>query len=142
MKGISACPAQDHSRGRTANGSSRAQFKGESRLCPGDPIYFRGDRQCLHNSKPGKSAGHDQVQPEHLKYGGATLSLWIKQVANAIIELESVPQSLKLGIVTPSVQGRWQRSFRHQQLPWHHGITSPSQSVGVSDPWMAEWCAG
>ena len=96
----------------------------------------------LHNSKPGKSAGHDQVQPEHLKYGGAALSLWIKQVANAIIELESVPQSLKLGIVTPSVQGRWQRSFRHQQLPWHHGITSPSQSVGVSDPWMAEWCAG
>ena len=38
----------------------------------------------------------------------------------------------------PSVQGQWQGSFRHQQLPWHHGITSPSQSVRISDPRTAE----
>ena len=54
----------------------------------------------LRNLKLGKSAGYDQVQPEHLKYGGPALYIWIKQVANAMIELECVPESLKVGIVT------------------------------------------
>ena len=52
-----------------------------------------------------KSAGYDQVQPEHLKCGG-TRSLYLDQTsANAIIELECVPQSLKLGIVKPLYKG-------------------------------------
>ena len=59
----------------------------------------------IRNMKPGKSAGHDQVQPEHLKYGCTVLSLWIKQMVNAIIEFESVPVSLKLGIITPLYKG-------------------------------------
>ena len=49
-----------------------------------------------------KTCRTHQIQPEHLKYGGAALSFWISQVAN---ELESVPQSLKLGIVTPLYKG-------------------------------------
>ena len=56
----------------------------------------------LHNLKLGKAAVYDQVQPEHLKYGGAALSIWIKQVANAIIELESIPKARNSD---PSVQG-------------------------------------
>ena len=59
----------------------------------------------LRNLKLGKSAGYDQVQPEHLKYGGPALYIWIKHVANAIIELECVPESLKVGIVTPLYKG-------------------------------------
>ena len=55
--------------------------------------------------KSGKSAGHDLLQPEHLKHGGEALKIWIQQVCNAIVELESVPNSLKLGIVTPIYKG-------------------------------------
>ena len=54
--------------------------------------------------KSGKSAGHDLLQPEHLKHGGEALKIWIQQVCNAIVEL-SVPNSLKLGIVTPIYKG-------------------------------------
>ena len=44
-------------------------------------------------------------QPEHLKHSGEVLKIWIQQVCNAIVELESVPNSLKLGIVTPIYKG-------------------------------------
>ena len=55
--------------------------------------------------KPGKSAGHDMIDPEHIKYGGEILQIWIQQVCNAIVELEHVPESLKLCIVTPLYKG-------------------------------------
>ena len=45
------------------------------------------------------------LQPEHLKHGGEVLKIWIQQVCNAVVELESVPDSLKLGIVTPIYKG-------------------------------------
>ena len=69
------------------------------------PFTSEEIESVLRNLKLGKSAGYDQVQPEHLKYGGPTLYIWIKQVANAIIELECVPESLKVGIVTPLYKG-------------------------------------
>ena len=53
----------------------------------------------------GKSAGHDKFQPVHLKYGGEALNIWIQQICNAIVELESVPDSLKLGLVAPIYKG-------------------------------------
>ena len=33
----------------------------------------------LRKLKPGKSAGHDLLQPEHLKHGGEVLKFWIQQ---------------------------------------------------------------
>ena len=69
------------------------------------PFTSEEIESLLHNLKLGKSAGYDQVQPEHLKYSGPTFYIWIKQVANAIIELEYVPESLKVGIVTPLHKG-------------------------------------
>ena len=60
---------------------------------------------ALKRLKPGKSAGHDMIDPEHIKYGGEILKIWIQQVCNAIVELEHVPESLKLGIVTPIYKG-------------------------------------
>ena len=59
----------------------------------------------LRKLKSSKSAGHDLLQPEHLKHGSEALKIWIQQVCNAIVELESVPNSLKLGIVTPIYKG-------------------------------------
>ena len=74
----------------------------------------------LRNLKLGKSAGYDQVQPEHLKYGGPALYVWIKQVANAMIELECVPESLKVGIVTPLYKGGGKDPLDRNS---YHGIT-------------------
>ena len=45
------------------------------------------------------------IPSEHLKYGGSAFSIWIQQIVNAINELESIPQSLKLGIMTPLYKG-------------------------------------
>ena len=52
----------------------------------------------LKKLKLGKAAGHDRVQAEHLKCRGRD---WILQICNAITELEHVPDSLKIGIITP-----------------------------------------
>ena len=59
----------------------------------------------LRKLKPGKSAGHDMLQAEHLKYGGPILHEWIRQICNSIIDLEHVPDSLKMGIVIPVYKG-------------------------------------
>ena len=59
----------------------------------------------MRKPKSGKSAGHDLLQPKHLKHGGEVLKVWIQQVCNAVVELESMPDSLKLGIVTPICKG-------------------------------------
>ena len=60
---------------------------------------------CAEEVKPGKSAGHDMIDPEHIKYGGEILKIWIHEICNAIVELEHVPESLKLGIVTLIYKG-------------------------------------
>ena len=60
---------------------------------------------ALRRLKLGKSAGHGLLQPEHLKHGGEALKICYQQVCNAVIELESVPDSLKLEIVTPIYKG-------------------------------------
>ena len=66
------------------------------------PRRFDG---ALRKLKSGKSAGHDLLQPKHLKHDGEVLKIWIQQVCDAIVELESMPNSLKLGIVTPIYKG-------------------------------------
>ena len=59
----------------------------------------------LRKLKCGKTAGHDGVQAEHLKYGGPILSKWLLQVCNAVTVLEQVPHTLKLGIITLVYKG-------------------------------------
>ena len=60
---------------------------------------------ALRRLKSGKAAGHDMLQPEHLKYGGKAIRIWVQQISNAIVELENVPDALKMGIVTPIYKG-------------------------------------
>jgi len=60
---------------------------------------------ALTRLKPSKAAGHDLLQPGHLKYGGEVIRIWVQQISNAIVELESVPDALKMGIVTPIYKG-------------------------------------
>ena len=53
----------------------------------------------------GKATGHNGIQTEHLKYGGPMLQDRILQVCNAIVDVESIPNSLKTGIITPVYKG-------------------------------------
>ena len=59
----------------------------------------------LNKLKLGKAAGHDGLRAEHLKYGRPMLRDWILQVCNAIVYVESIPNSLKTGIITPVYKG-------------------------------------
>ena len=46
---------------------------------------------ALKKLKTRKAGGLDGLQPEHLKYGGALLTSWLKQIFNAFICLEHIP---------------------------------------------------
>ena len=48
-----------------------------------------------------KSGGADGLLAEHLKNGGPTLIVWLKQIFSTIIRLEQIPQSFKLGVIVP-----------------------------------------
>ncbi len=54
----------------------------------------------------GKSSGPDGVSPEHIKYGGESLKVWLKKVFNRILFLEEVPASMKDGLVIPVYKGQ------------------------------------
>ena len=59
----------------------------------------------LKKLKLGKAARHDGLRAEYLKYGGPMFRDWILQVCNAIVDVESIPNSLKTGIITPVYKG-------------------------------------
>ena len=69
FKGISACPAQDHSLLLLAVEQQMVHLVQSSRENEDfvmDTLFTSEEiDRVLHNLKPGKSAGHDQVQPEH-----------------------------------------------------------------------------
>ena len=81
-----------------------ASFKNDDSLLD-VPFCAAEVAAILRKLKPGKSAGHDMLQAEHLKYGGPVLHEWIRQICNSIIDLEHVPDSLKMGIVIPVYKG-------------------------------------
>ena len=63
------------------------------------PFVAEEVNSVLKKLKLGKAVGHDGIKAEHLKYGGPTLRDWVLQICNAIVEAESIPKSLKTGIV-------------------------------------------
>ena len=62
---------------------------------------------ALRKLKSGRSSSHILLHPEHFEHGAKVLKVWIQQVCNAVVEFESMPDSLKLelGIVTPIYKG-------------------------------------
>ena len=77
-----------------------------------------GDCWCPDKSKIGQVCRSRLAAAQtYLKHGGEVLKIWIQQVCNAVVELESMPDSLKPGIVTP---------FTHQCSP---KCSSPWSSV-------------
>ena len=55
--------------------------------------------------KPGKACGPEGISAEHLKWGGDSLYLWLLGIVNAILEMEEIPSSFKLGSICPVYKG-------------------------------------
>ena len=81
------------------------------------PFTLEETEGVIKSLKPGKAGGLNHLQAEHLKYRGNSMVLWIQQVCNAIVELEVIPNVLKMGIV--DLQGQWKRPTGHKQLLWN-----------------------
>ena len=56
--------------------------------------------------KKGKSGGIDGLQPEHLKYGGPCLSVWLKNILNASVRMEHIPAAFLTGNIQPIFKGK------------------------------------
>ena len=48
--------------------------------------------------KLGKASGPDSLMTEHLHYGGSSITLWLTEILNFIVESEETPPILKHGI--------------------------------------------
>ena len=55
--------------------------------------------------KLGKASGPDSLMTEHLRYGGPTITLWLTEILNFIVESEEIPPILKHGITIPIYKG-------------------------------------
>ena len=70
----------------------------------------------LRRLKSKKAADHSGISAEHLKYGGHLLTLWFVQILNAMVEFESIPESLILATLTPIYKGV-------AKVFWREGVT-------------------
>ena len=61
---------------------------------------------ALKKLKKGKSGGIDGLQPEHLKYGGPCLSVWLKNILNASVRMELIPAAFLTGNIQPIFKGK------------------------------------
>ena len=77
----------------------------DSEMLVDTPFTLEETEGVIKNLKSGKASGLDHLQAEHLKFGGNSLVLWVQQVCNAAVELETIPDVLKLGVVNPVYKG-------------------------------------
>lgn len=56
-----------------------------------------GAVRCLKAKKAGSC---DLLQPEHIKFGGHQLTVWLMQICNSIIELKDIPRT-KMCVINP-----------------------------------------
>ena len=61
---------------------------------------------ALTRMKARKAGGINGLQPEHLKYGSALLTLWLKQIFNAFVHLEHIPPDILTGIIHRVYKGK------------------------------------
>ena len=76
-------------------------------------------KAAIRKLKCGKAAGLDGLVAEHLKYAGESMVIWLRNIMNALMELEMIPDFLKKGVVVPvhkgggkdKVCGLWEQGF-------------------------------
>ena len=61
-----------------------------------DEVY-----KAIQSLKLGTAPGPDQIQPEHIFYGGATLVTHMTALFNPIVEQEYIPQIFQHDVIIP-----------------------------------------
>ena len=54
---------------------------------------------AVRRLKRNKAAGPDGLLAEHLKFAGEHVIIWLRNIMNVIIELEAIPDFMKMGLV-------------------------------------------
>ena len=70
------------------NSSTEHPHPGKGRLWFNCEVTVEEIKQALKRLKLRKASGQDGIVSEHLKFGGQMLVIWLKQVLNAIVEME------------------------------------------------------
>ena len=87
------------------------------------PFTFEEVQNVLRKLKRGKSPGQDKIMAEHLLESGDAVAVWLEKIFNAIVTLETLPDSLKSVFVIPVYKG----NGRDPLLPdSYRGITLSS----------------
>ena len=66
-------------------------------------VLFTAEKveHALSRLKRRKAAGREGLMAEHLQEAGSEVQVWLRNVLNAIVELEEVPNTLKSGFIIP-----------------------------------------
>ena len=70
----------------------------------------------IRKLKPNKAGGYDGLLPEHFKFGGPLLRLWLKEIFCAFSRLERVPPSLLTGIICLIYKGKGKDPIATEEL--------------------------
>jgi len=79
--------------------------------------------RAVSKLKKRKAPGHDGLSAEHLKAGGDAVVIWLRNILNAVVELEAVPDVLKRGLIVPVYKGSGKDILR---MDSYRGITLTS----------------
>ena len=78
-----------------------------------------GAVRCLQAEKAGSC---DLLQPEHIKFGGHQLTVWLMQICNSIVELKDIPR-MKMWVISPLYKGGGKKPL---EMGSYRGITVTS----------------
>ena len=95
--------------------------------------------RAVSKLKKKKAPGPDGLLAEHLRAGGEAVVIWLMNILNATVELESVPTVLKRGVVVPVYKGGGKD---HTHLHGSKGIGISSVAVprvGFLGGWPAAY---
>jgi len=73
--------------------------------------------------KGGKAPKPDGLMAEHLKAGGEAVIIWLTRIFNAVVNLETIPEVLKRGVIVPVYKGGGKDPLRTDS---YRGITLTS----------------
>ena len=75
-------------------------------MAPPQPFTSQDLLQAIKHLKTGKSAGHDDISPEHVKHLGDNARSLLLWAYNTCTQLVHVPSSWKSGIIIPLYKGK------------------------------------
>ena len=104
-------------------------------------VPFTSDEvaRAVRELKRKKSSGPDGPLVEHLKAGGDAVVIWLRNILNAVVELEGIPEVRKRGMVVPVYEGGGRDPLKTDS---YRGITLTSMVAKVLEFLLLECLDG